>query len=149
MSKKKLITSILLSLISTVVIAGECDISVEATPSMAFSTKEITVNKTCKEVILTLKNAGNMPKAAMGHNLVITKKSDMQATLTDGNAAGLSKNFVKDNDERVIAYTPILGGGESATIKFKTDKFNTKDSFSFFCSFPGHSAVMNGVVKVK
>jgi azurin len=42
----------------------------------------------------------------------------------------------------------VLGGGESATIKFKTDKLNTKDAFAFFCSFPGHSAVMNGVVKV-
>ena len=133
---------------SPVAFAGECDISIEATASMAFSTKEIIINKTCKEVNLTLKNAGNMPKAAMGHNLVITKKADMQALLTEGNAAGLSKNFVKDNDDRVIAHTAVLGGGESATIKFKTDKLNAKDAFAFFCSFPGHSAVMNGVVKV-
>ena len=97
---------------------------------------------------LTLKNAGNMPKAAMGHNLVITKKVDMQSVLVDGNTAGLSKNFIKENDERVIAHTAVLGGGESATIKFKTDKLNAKDAFAFFCSFPGHAAAMNGVVKV-
>jgi azurin len=148
MIKKILGATVVLSLMSPVAFAGECDISIEATASMAFSTKEIIINKTCKEVNLTLKNAGNMPKAAMGHNLVITKKADMQALLTEGNAAGLSKNFVKDNDDRVIAHTAVLGGGESATIKFKTDKLNAKDAFAFFCSFPGHSAVMNGVVKV-
>ena len=148
MFKKILGATVVLSLMSPVAFAGECDISIEATASMAFSTKEITINKACKEVNLTLKNAGNMPKAAMGHNLVITKKADMQAVLTEGNAAGLSKNFVKDNDDRVIAHTAVLGGGESATIKFKTDKLNTKDAFAFFCSFPGHSSVMNGVVKV-
>lgn len=148
MFKKILGATVVLSLMSPVAFASECDISIEATASMAFSTKEITINKACKEVNLTLKNVGNMPKAAMGHNLVITKKADMQAVLTEGNAAGLSKNFVKDNDDRVIAHTAVLGGGESATIKFKTDKLNTKDAFAFFCSFPGHSAVMNGVVKV-
>ena len=148
MLKKLLGTTVLLSLISSAAIAGECDISLEATASMAFSSKEININKTCKEVNLTLKNTGNMPKAAMGHNVVISKKADMQAVLADGSAAGLSKNFVKENDDRVIAHTAVLGGGESATVKFKTDKLNSKDSYAFYCSFPGHSAVMNGVVKI-
>lgn len=67
--------------------------------------------------------------------------------MADVNAAGLAKNFVKENDDRVIAYTAVLGGGESATIKFKTDKLNSKDTFAFYCSFPGHAAIMNGVVK--
>jgi len=148
MLKKILGATVVLSCISSAAFAGECDVSIEATASMAYSTKEITVNKTCKEVNLTLKNAGTMPKAVMGHNLVISKKADMQAVLADGNTAGLAKNFVKDNDDRVIAHTAVIGGGESATVKFKTDKLNTKDAFAFFCSFPGHAAVMNGVVKV-
>ena len=148
MLKKILGTTVVLSFISSAAFAGECDVSIEASASMAYSTKEITVNKTCKEVNLTLKNAGTMPKAVMGHNLVISKKADMQAVLADGNTAGLAKNFVKENDDRVIAHTAVIGGGESATVKFKTDKLNTKDAFAFFCSFPGHAAVMNGVVKV-
>ncbi len=137
----------ILGISSSIAMAGECDVAIEATASMAYSEKEITIGKACKEVNLTIKNAGNMPKAAMGHNLVIAKKADMQAVIADGNTAGLSKNFVKENDARVIAYTNVLGGGESSTIKFKTDKLNNKDAFAFFCSFPGHSAVMNGVVK--
>jgi azurin len=147
MLNKILGATVVLSLISSAAFAGECDVSIEATASMAFSAKEIAIGKNCKEVNLTLKNAGTMPKAIMGHNLVITKKADMQAVLADGNTAGLSKNFVKDNDDRVIAHTAVIGGGESATIKFKTDKLNAKDTFAFFCSFPGHSAAMNGVVK--
>ena len=75
MLNKLIGASVLLGLVSSVAVAGECDIAIEATASMAFSAKEITINKTCKEVSLTLKNAGNMPKAAMGHNLVITKKA--------------------------------------------------------------------------
>ena len=148
MLKKILGATVVLSFISSAAFAGECDVAIEATASMAFSSKEIIVNKNCKEVNLTLKNAGTMPKAVMGHNLVISKKSDMQAVLTDGNTAGLGKNFVKEGDDRVIAHTAVIGGGESATIKFKTDKLNTKDAFAFFCSFPGHASVMNGVVKV-
>lgn len=138
---------VLLGVISTGAFAGQCDITLEATASMAFSAKEIVVNKACKEVNLTLKNSGTMKKEMMGHNLVITKKSDMQAVLVDANTAGLSKNYVKENDERVIAHTPVIGGGESATIKFKTSKMDHKENYTFFCSFPGHSSVMNGVVK--
>lgn len=147
MIKKLLGATVVFGFISSAAYAGECDISIDATANMAFSSKEIDIKKTCKEVNLTLKNTGNMPKAAMGHNLVISKKADMQAVLADGNAAGLAKNFVKENDDRVIAYTAVLGGGESATIKFKTDKLNSKETFAFFCSFPGHAAIMNGVVK--
>lgn len=149
MFKKIFGTTVIFSFIlSTNAYAGSCDILIEATASMAFSTKEISINKTCKEVNLTLKNSGTLPKAAMGHNLVITKKADMQAVLADGSNAGLSKNFVKENDNRVVAYTAVIGGGESTSIKFKTDKLKNKDAFTFFCSFPGHSAVMNGVIKI-
>lgn len=148
MLKKLVSTGVLFCLVSSLAHAAECNIAVDATAGMAFSVKEITIDKKCKEVNLAFKNLGNLPKAAMGHNVVITKKADMQAVLTDGNAAGLSNNYLKPNDDRVIAHTSILGGGESASIKIKTDKLNSKENYTFFCSFPGHAAVMNGIVKV-
>ena len=43
-----------LGLSSSIAMAGECDVSIEATASMAYSAKEITVGKACKEVNLTL-----------------------------------------------------------------------------------------------
>lgn len=148
MLKKLVSVGILFSLASSIAQATECNIAVDATAGMAFSVKEITIDKKCKEVNLTFKNLGNLPKAAMGHNVVITKKADMQAVLTDGSAAGLSNNYLKVNDDRVIAHTVLLGGGESASIKFKTDKLSSKENYAFFCSFPGHASVMNGIVKV-
>lgn len=148
MLRKLAVAGILLGLVSSFAHAADCNVSIDATPSMAFSAKEITIDSKCKQINLVFKNLGTLAKAVMGHNIVITKKTDMQAVLADGSEAGLSSNYLKANDSRVIANTPIIGGGESVTVKIKTDKLNSKDNYAFFCSFPGHAAVMNGVVKV-
>jgi len=139
---------VLLSLFATSVFAGECDINLESTESMAFKTKEIIVNKNCAEVTLNFKNNGTLPKAVMGHNAVISKKSDMNAVVNDGIAAGLKNNYVKTGDKRVVVATTVIGGGESTSIKFKPDTIKPNEDYVFFCSFPGHSAVMKGIVKL-
>ena len=148
MLKSKLGLGVLLGLLSVSAFAGQCDVTLDATANMAYTTKDISVSKSCKEVTLTLKNTGTFAKAVMGHNLVISKKSDMQAVIDDGGVAGLAKNYVKDSDVRVVAHTPVIGGGETATIKFKTDKLDPKETYAFFCSFPGHAMVMKGVFKL-
>jgi azurin len=114
---------------------------------MAYNTKEITVKKSCEEVTLNFKNNGTLPKAVMGHNVVITKKPDMDAVLKDGLAAGLNSNYVKAKDTRVVVATNVIGGGESTSVKFKSSAFNTAETYVFVCSFPGHSSVMKGNVK--
>jgi azurin len=139
--------ALLFALLSSVAHAGECTIDAEATASMAFNLKEIVISKKCAEVTINLKNSGTMAKNMMGHNLVISKTSDMQAVLADGSAAGLGKNYVKENDARVVAYTKVLGGGESTSVKFKLSKVKLTDSYMFYCSFPGHSGIMKGSVK--
>ena len=73
--------------------------------------------------------------------------SDMQAVLMDGSAAGLDNNYVKVNDARVVVNTKVIGGGESASVKFNLSKVKVSDSYMFFCSFPGHAGVMKGNVK--
>jgi len=115
---------------------------------MSYSLKEIAVSKKCKDVKLTFKNAGTLAKNVMGHNVVFTKTKDMSNVVQDVITAGLDKNYVKPNDDRVIAYTNVIGGGETTTIKINPSKFKPNESYSFFCSFPGHSAVMKGVVKL-
>lgn len=143
-----LATSIVTSLFANAVLAGACDVNVEATAAMAFNVKEIAVPKTCKEITLNLKNTGTMAKAVMGHNLVISKTADMQAVVTDGMSAGLASQYVKPKDARVIGHTSVIGGGESTSVKIKLAKLKTTDAYSFFCSFPGHSGVMKGVFKL-
>ena len=136
------------SIFANVAVAGTCEVNVEATVAMAFNLKEITVPKTCKEITINLKNTGTMAKAMMGHNLVISKTSDMQAVLSDGMAAGLDNNYLKPKDARVIGNTDIIGGGEATSVKIKLNNVKSSDAYSFFCSFPGHSAVMKGLFKL-
>lgn len=141
----KLSFAVALSLASLPVLAA-CDVTVEANDAMQFNTKEITIDKTCKEFTVNLKHVGKLPKASMGHNIVITKKSDEQAVATEGMAAGLDKNYVKSDDARVIAHTAIVGGGESTSVKFDVSKLKAGEDYTFFCSFPGHWSMMTGKV---
>ncbi len=127
--------------------AAACDISVEATDAMAFSTKAIEVPKSCKDFTINLKHVGSLGKNVMGHNLVITKDSDQKSVLEDGSAAGAASNFVKE-DARIVAHTKIIGGGESTSTKVTVSKLNAKDNYVFFCSFPGHAMMMKGTVKL-
>jgi azurin len=128
--------------------AAKCDTNIEVTAAMAYTTKAIDVPKTCKTFTINLKAQGTMSKAVMGHNLVITKEADKDAVNTDGGTAGAASNYVKAKDKRVVAYTTVIGGGESTSTKFDVKKLGAKDSYVFFCSFPGHAGIMKGVVKL-
>ena len=71
----------------------------------------------------------------------------MNAIAQAGAPEGLENDFLPKNDERVLAFTPIIGGGESASTTFKTSVLNKNEDYSFFCSFPGHTFMMRGTVK--
>lgn len=127
-----------------------CKITIEGDDAMKFNVASVSFKKAdCAEVELTLKHVGKLPKAAMGHNVVLTKHADTDAVAKDGIAAGLDKEYVKPDDERVIAHTKMLGGGESDTVTFKTEALEVGGDYDFFCSYPGHAAVMKGKVVVE
>ncbi len=152
MITKKLLTLLALSaplmLSAHANAAATCSTSIAVTEAMAYTAKNIDVPKTCKTFTVNLKANGSMAKTVMGHNLVITKAEDKDAVVTDGSAAGAASNYVKAKDARVIANTVVIGGGESASTKFDVKKLNAKNSYVFFCSFPGHAAIMKGVVNL-
>lgn len=125
-----------------------CEVVVESTDQMTFNTKEIALNKACKEVKLTLKHTGTMPLSSMGHNVVISDSKDVDAVLADGAKALIDNNFVKPNDERVLAFTKLIGGGEEVSINIDTAKFTAGGNYEFYCTFPGHSGLMRGKVVV-
>ncbi|UXH42391.1 azurin [Pseudomonas promysalinigenes] len=139
----------LLTLASASVFAAECSVTVDSTDQMSFDTKDIVVDKSCKEFTVTLTHSGNLPKNVMGHNVVISKEADMQAIATDGLSAGIEKSYLKDGDERVIAHTKIIGAGETDTLKFDVSKLAADQKYGFFCSFPGHISMMKGTVTLK
>lgn len=128
--------------------ASECAATIESNDAMQFNVKSMVVPQTCKSFSVTLKHVGKLPKAAMGHNWVLTKSADLMATAKDGIAAGVPNHYLKPQDTRVIASTPLIGGGESSTIEFAVDKLSANENYSFFCSFPGHSSLMKGTLKL-
>ena len=129
--------------------ASNCSTTVEANDAMQFNTQSIEVPKTCKQFTVTLKHTGKLPKAAMGHNWVLSSAADEAGVLADGGTAGLDSDYVKPNDSRVIAHTKVIGGGESAATTFKVATLKAGQPYTFFCSFPGHAALMKGTLSVK
>ncbi|USD36565.1 azurin [Ferrimonas sp. SCSIO 43195] len=129
--------------------ASECEVALEANDMMQFSTKLISVPASCEEVSINLKHTGKSPAQAMGHNVVITDTANVQAVGTDGMAAGLDNNYVKPGDERVYAASKVIGGGETTTLTFKTDKLSAGGDYTFLCTFPGHWAIMQGKFEFK
>lgn len=137
-----------LACFANVASAKTCALTIEGTDAMQFNTKELTVEKGCTEVKLTLKHVGKLPKSSMGHNWVLTTEKDMQPVLAAGMQAGLAAEYLPKGDARVIAATKLVGGGESADVTFKVADLKSGESYKFFCTFPGHSGLMNGTLKV-
>lgn len=124
-----------------------CKLEIAGNDLMQFDKKELVVAKDCTTVELTLKHTGKLPAASMGHNWTLTKSADMQSVANEGMAAGLPANYIKAGDKRVIAHTKVVGGGQSDTVKFSTATLAAGESYTYFCTFPGHSALMKGTLK--
>lgn len=144
----KLALAALLSAAALPAMAAQCETTIEGNDAMQFNVKEITVDKSCEKYTVHLKHVGKLPVAAMGHNWVLTKQADMQATATDGMAAGASNDYLKPGDDRIIAHTKLIGGGQEDSVTFDVSKLKAGEDYAYFCSFPGHWAVMKGTLKL-
>ena len=124
-----------------------CKVEISGTDQMQYDKKEISVAADYTDVEVTLKHAGKLPAQAMGHNWVLAKTSDLSGVAGDGMGAGLPNDYIKQGDARVLAHTKVVGGGQSATVKFSTSVLKKGEAYSFFCTFPGHSSMMKGAFK--
>jgi len=124
-----------------------CKVDIASTDQMTYDKKEIAVAADCTEVEVTLTHTGKMPAAAMGHNWVLAKTADAQAVANDGLSAGVANDHVKKGDARAIAHTKIIGGGQTTSVKFPTSALKKGEAYTFFCTFPGHIALMKGTFK--
>ncbi len=135
--------------IGTATAADECSIEIDSTDAMKFDTDVIVVKKSCEQFTVKLTHSGKLQETVMGHNWVLTTADDVQAVAKDGMSAGLQNEYVKPDDKRVIAHTDIIGGGEETSVTFAVNKLNSDTVYTFFCSFPGHYAVMRGTLSLK
>ncbi len=115
---------------------------------MQYSTQAAEIPKSCKQFTVTLKHVGKLPKSVMGHNWVLSRAADEPGIDADGIQAGLDNNYLKPGDTRVIAHTKIVGGGESDSTTFPAAVLKAGESYVFFCSFPGHVALMKGTLNL-
>src|SRR5574337_84692 len=130
-------------------VVTDCATEIEGNDAMQYNVSSIVVPASCKDFKITLKHTGKLPVTAMGHDVVITKASDLKAVDADGMAAGAPNGYVKPNDPRVIAHTSLVGGGETTSVSFAVSKIQGDGPYEFFCSFPGHSGLMHGSISVK
>ena len=65
-----------------------------------------------------------------------SKTADVQAVAADGMSAGAAAGYVKSGDERVIAATAIIGGGESTSVEFSVAELTVGGDYTFFAHFP-------------
>jgi azurin len=145
----KLVAVSLLTLASGQLLAAECKVTVDSTDQMSFNTKAVEIDKSCKTFTVELTHSGSLPKNVMGHNWVLSSTADMPGIASDGMAAGIDKNYLKDGDTRIIAHTKIIGAGEKDSVTFDVSKLAAGTDYSFFCSFPGHISMMKGTVTLK
>ncbi len=148
--KKSLMTLALLTTgaFSIPALAADCAITIEGNDQMQYNIKSVEVPKACSKFTMNLKHVGKMPKSAMGHNIVLTTTADSNATAADGMKAGAAADYVKPGDTRVIAHSKMVGGGESTSVDIDVSKLKAGTDYTYFCSFPGHSFIMRGALKL-
>ena len=128
--------------------ADSCEQVIEGNDMLQFNLKEMKVSAACDNVTVTLKHTGVMAAEIMGHNWVLTTDSDFMPVATAAAGAGLENNYVPVGDDRVLSATSIIGGGEETSVTFSIGSLSAGDDYTFFCSFPGHYAIMKGSFKV-
>jgi azurin len=126
----------------------DCAVVVEANDQIQYLQSELSVSAGCPEITVTLRHVGKLAANLMGHNWVLTKTEDYMAVAQAGQAAG-PPNFVPADDPRVVASTPIIGGGQEVTIAFDASRLERQGDYTFFCSFPGHFVLMYGKFMVE
>ena len=130
-------------------LAQDCAATVSANDAMQFVEKELRISRSCTTFNLTLKHVGTLAANIMGHNWVLTATPDYMAVATAGMTAGAANNYMPPGDARVLVASKVIGGGEETTISFDASKLEAGGDYTYFCSFPGHFALMSGKLIVE
>ncbi len=116
---------------------------------MSYDTPSFSV-KAGQKVKLTFTN--DNPVAPLQHNLVLGHlgSKDKLIALSNGMmanmVAAMAKGFIPE-DPAVFVHTKLLNPKESETLEFNAPA--EKGDYPYMCTFPGHSLIMNGTMKVE
>lgn len=120
-------------------------IVITANDQMQFSTKAFEV-ASGSPVVIVLQNVGSMAKEVMGHNLIVLQPGNDVAAFGTKAMAAKETDYIPQGDPSIFAHTRLLGPGESDTLRFTAP---AAGEYPYLCSFPGHFAMMQGVMTVK
>ena len=136
------------SILATSVFASNCEIKIEGSDMMKYDVAEITLDTSCKQTKISLKHAGKLPINAMGHNIVIVEENNLNKITQQINfSLGVEKGYLPDSED-IIFISTMVGGGDTTELEMDMSKLDKTKSFVFFCSFPGHWALMRGKIKI-
>lgn len=125
---------------------GTVSLVISGNDAMQFDKKVLKVKAGAK-VKLTLRHTGRMPVNVMGHNVVILNKDvNVNAFGSAASVAKATDYIPQDFKDKIIAYTPLIGGGQTTSVTFEAPEVGT---YTFICSFPGHYALMRGTFTVE
>lgn len=131
-----------------------------AAPAAAARVIEVTGNDTMRfnvarieavageTITIKFSNVGTLPKAAMGHNLVVMKPGSNPTAFANAAVMARDSDYIPAQmADQVLAHTKLLGPGESDSITFTVPA--QAGEYTFLCSFPAHfMAGMKGVLAV-
>ena len=126
------------------------DVTIELTGNdlMQYNKKAFAVT-TGQKVKLVLKNIGQLPKVAMGHNVVILQQGAKAEEVAAEALKHPLKEYIPQDEatkKKILAHTKLLGPGETDAVIFTAPK---PGNYVYFCSFPAHFATMRGTMTVK
>lgn len=125
-----------------------CTVTLEVGDSIAYDRNSISVPSSCSSVTISLSHTGSLPKEAMGHNWVLVPPEAVQAIGTAAMSVGFENDYLPD-DERILAATELVGGGESTSVTFSLADLDANTTYEYICTFPGHWSVMRGTFSIE
>jgi len=129
---------------------GVAEVTIGSTDQMQYTVRAFAVDAG-QEVELTLVHEGQLPVEAMGHNVVILQAGEdymaFGRAVMSGGGSLENEHLPESMRDGLVAYTSLIGGGESDTIRFTAPE--TPGEYPFLCTFPGHFGLMNGIMTVR
>ena len=145
---KKLLIALISASLFQHASAKEAKIELTGNDQMQYNIKTFEVTEGQK-VVLSFKHIGQLPAVAMGHNVVILAAGAGVPAFATKCAPAKANGYIpldEESKKQMIAHTKLLGGGEADEITFTAP---AAGDYPFICSFPGHFAIMQGVMTVK
>ena len=108
---------------------NEIKVTLNSFDNMIYDKNKIEVSSG-KKIVLTLNHKGKISKEFMGHNFVLLKKGINVDEFAKKAVLAKSNDYIPSSDE-TIAYTKMIGGGESTTISFSAPEAGV---YNYICT---------------